>query len=99
MSPPDSSNRAPSWNRQPLTDGTSAFSLENYSDVTQVAKTLSEHGGAAVAFDLALDLFLNEVVEQARLATGATGAAVALMREGEMVCRATTGEHAPELGV
>ena len=51
------------------------------------------------SFDLALDLVLNEVVEQARLATGATGAAVALTRNGEMVCRATTGADAPDLGV
>lgn len=93
-----SSNRSPSWNRQPLTSGSSAFSLESYSDVTQIAKTLSAFGGGAVAQDLALDLVLNEVVEQARLATGADGAAVALLRDGEMVCRATSGDHAPELG-
>lgn len=99
MSPPDSSREPSSWNGQPLTDDSSAFSTDNYSDVAQLAKTLSELGGGAVALDLALDLVLNEVVEQARLATGATGAAVALVRDGEMVCRAMTGEHAPELGV
>jgi TonB family protein len=49
--------------------------------------------------DLALDLVLNEVVEQARAATGATGAAVALFRDGELTCRATAGENAPDLGV
>jgi len=42
---------------------------------------------------------LNDVVEQARDATGATGAAIALLRDGEMVCRATTGDSAPDLGV
>src|ERR1700722_20468470 len=72
---------------------------EHHSDVAELARTLAAHGGGAESFDLALDLVLNEVVEQARLATGATGAAVALARDGEMVCRATTGEHAPELGV
>ncbi len=41
---------------------------------------------------------LNEIVEQACLATGATGAAIALARDGEMVCRASTGGNAPELG-
>jgi TonB family protein len=60
---------------------------------------LAAYGGAAVAFDLALDLVLNEVVEQARIATGATGAAIALARDGEMECRATTGKDAPDLGV
>lgn len=90
-----------SWNRQPATDGSSAFSLDpdNYDDLAEVAKTLSAMGRGDVALDLALDLVLNEVVEQARLATGANGAAVALSRDGEMVCRATTGDSAPGLGV
>ena len=47
---------------------------------------------------LALDVVLNEIVEQACLATGATGAAIILERDGEMVCRATSGANAPELG-
>ena len=64
-----------------------------------VARTLAAYGGGTGSFDLALDLVLNEVVEQARLLTGATGAAIALMRDGEMVCRATSGKDAPELGV
>jgi TonB family protein len=72
---------------------------EHHSDVAELAKTLAAHGGGAESFDLALDLVLNEVVEQARLATGATGAAIALSRSGEMVCRATAGADAPDLGV
>ena len=72
---------------------------EHHSDVAELARTLAAHGGGAESFDLALDLVLNEVVEQARLATGATGAAIALARSGEMVCRATTGADAPDLGV
>jgi TonB family protein len=48
--------------------------------------------------DLALEIVLNEVVEQACLATGATGAAIVLQRGGEMVCRATSGSTAPDLG-
>ena len=62
-------------------------------------RTLAAHSGRTASFDLALDLVLNEVVRQAQLATGATGAAIALARAGEMVCRATTGTNAPELGV
>ncbi|MBV9573527.1 MAG: TonB family protein [Acidobacteriales bacterium] len=49
--------------------------------------------------DRALDLVLNEIVEQARLATTATGAAVALKDEHDMVCRATTGATAPDIAV
>jgi TonB family protein len=64
-----------------------------------VAQALAAHGGGAVSVGLALDLVLNEVVEQARNATGASGAAAALFRDGELTCRATAGENAPDLGV
>lgn len=60
---------------------------------------MSAHGGGALSADLALDLVLNEIVEHARLATGATAAAIALVRGDEIVCRATTGANAPDLGV
>jgi len=64
-----------------------------------LATALSAHGGGALSADLALDLVLNEIVEHARLATGATAAAIALARGDEIVCRATTGDNAPDLGV
>ena len=53
---------------------------------------------AEVSVELALEIVLNEIVEQACLATGATGAAIILERDGEMVCRASSGANAPELG-
>ena len=65
----------------------------------ELATALSAHGGGALSADLALDLVLNEIVEHARLATGATAAAIALARGEEIVCRATTGANAPDLGV
>ena len=50
--------------------------------------------------DLALDLVLQELVMRAVDATGANSAALALARGGaEMICRAATGLHAPDLGV
>lgn len=67
--------------------------------LTELATALSAHGGGALSADLALDLVLNEIVEHARLATGATAAAIALARGDEIVCRATTGANAPDLGV
>lgn len=73
--------------------------IQNQHELSRVAKTLAAYGGGAMAFDLALDLVLNEVVEQARSTTGATGAAIALDRGGEMECRATTGSSAPDLGI
>jgi len=73
------------------------LSLDPADEVTQVARTLADAGGGSVSLELALDLVLNELVEQARHETGATGAAIALQRDGEIICRATTG-NAPELG-
>ena len=65
------------------------------------ARFAAQSGGGLspeLSADLALEIVLNEVVEQACLATGATGAAIVLQRDGEMVCRACTGATAPELG-
>ena len=72
------------------------------SDLAQLAARFAAHGGgnlpAELSADLALEIVLNEIVEQACVATGATGAAVILRRAGEMVCRASGGANAPELG-
>src|SRR6201981_3896859 len=69
------------------------------AELRTLTDTLAASGGGSSSKDLALDLVLNQIVEQACLATGATGAAIALLRNGEMVCRATTGRNAPDLGV
>lgn len=74
-------------------------STQTFEDVTEIARELAAHGGGPASFDLALDLALHDAVGQARDVAGATGAAIALARDGEMVCRATTGENAPDLGV
>ena len=66
-------------------------------EISHVARTLSNAGGGDFSLDLALDLVLNETVELARKTTRGTGAAIALARNGEMICRATTG-NAPNLG-
>jgi TonB family protein len=44
------------------------------------------------------DALLTEIAQQALLTTRATGAAIALSQGSEIVCRATTGGHAPDLG-
>ncbi len=97
--PQPESYRTPSWDNESSGHVGDVVSSQNPRDVVEVAKTLAAHGGGEASFDLALDLVLNEVVERARSATGATGAAIALARGGEMVCRATTGADAPDLGV
>jgi TonB family protein len=73
--------------------------LPSDADIRGLTSALAASGGGSASEDLALDLVLNQIVEQACLATGATGAAIALTRGGEMVCRATTGRTAPDLGV
>jgi TonB family protein len=72
------------------------------TDFTHLAACFSAQSGGGLSpelsSDLALEIVLNEVVEQACLTTGATGAAIALERDGEMVCRASSGATAPALG-
>src|SRR5271163_500280 len=72
------------------------------SDLGELAALFAAHSGGnfspEVSAELALDIVLHEIVEQACLATGATGAAIILERDGDLVCRASSGANAPELG-
>ena len=74
----------------------------NEWDLGELAAKFAEHGGGRVSpeisAELALQIVLNEIVEQACMATGASGAAIVLERSGEWVCRASTGRSAPQLG-
>jgi len=67
--------------------------------LAHLVRTLAAHGGGVHSADLALDLILNEIVEQARLASTATAAAIGLLTGDDLICRATTGANAPGLGV
>ena len=69
-----------------------------HATLSSLASTLALSGGGSSSIDLALDLVLNEIVQEARSATKASGAAIALVRDGAMVCRATTGTGGPNLG-
>jgi TonB family protein len=85
-------------------NGTSSQTAENIggSEVAELAAKFAAHAGGRMSPELstglALDVVLNEIVEQACAATSATGAAIILERDGEMVCRASSGVNAPELG-
>jgi TonB family protein len=72
------------------------------SDLAELAAKLTTRGGgglsAAHSTDLALEVVLNEIVEQACLAIGASGAAIVLERGGEWICRASAGSNAPQPG-
>lgn len=64
-----------------------------------LALALEQQIDAGFPPGLALDLVLNELVVRAATATRARAAALALRRGEDMVCRAATGEHAPDLGI
>jgi periplasmic protein TonB len=49
-----------------------------------------------VAAEVALDWVLQEIVQQSRLATTATGAFIGLLRARKIVCQATSGSNAGE---
>jgi TonB family protein len=72
------------------------------TDFAQLAACFAAQSGGGLSpelsTDLALEIVLNEIVVQACLTTGATGAAIALKRNGEMICRGSSGATAPELG-
>jgi TonB family protein len=82
---------------------TKADSSSFDTDFAVLVARFGAHGGGSLApelcAELALEIVLNDIVEQACLTTGATGAAIVLPRDGEMVCRARSGDMAPELGV
>jgi GAF domain-containing protein len=63
------------------------------------------HGAASVphalinAGEIDLEPGISIIAEKAQTLTGATGAAIALRRGNEIVCRARTGRTAPDIGV
>jgi GAF domain-containing protein len=63
------------------------------------------HGTAPVPYplinpgDVDLEPGISIIAEKAQALTGATGAAIALRRGNEIVCRARTGRTAPDIGV
>jgi TonB family protein len=84
-----------SWS-EPQEKKPSPFAGSPHSDL---ALALRQHILEGLSPELALDLALHEVVLRAADATAASAAALALTRDGEMVCRASTGQHAPDLGI
>ena len=100
----DPAKRASFAGERPVENGavSAAGEIAGGSDLAELAAKLAAHGGGRVSpelsSDLALEIVLNEIVEQACLATRASGAALVLERDGEWVCRASAGSSAPQLG-
>lgn len=84
------------WAADPGRQATGADSI------CEVTKSIETRSAALptenVPNETAEDTHLGMVVEEAWLSTGATGAAIALIRGAEMVCCAATGPNAPDLG-
>jgi TonB family protein len=72
---------------------------ETRRHMSELTGKLAAHTHGTPPGELALDLVLHEIVEQAQLATTSTGAAIAVVRDDELICRATSGSSAPDLGV
>src|SRR5580692_1397517 len=86
--------------------------LDNYSIIDEAASSKEEgasassvrfpgdDGGKSLAEMAERDLesTLQLLVERAQYITGASGAAIALLDDTEMICQASAGRSAPELG-
>jgi periplasmic protein TonB len=79
--------------RDPLLETSSNRSPD--PDKATILASLKE---IVAARDQRLDSILGAIAEAARRWTGASGAAIAMWKDGAMVCRARSGETAPPLG-
>jgi protein TonB len=97
-----SSEKAPSGDAPLPGRQESSGEREPESDLAHLAGMFAAHGGglfsAQFSANLDLEMTLNEVVEQICLTTGASGAAIDLMSEGDLVCRARRGTVAAAVG-
>src|SRR5580698_1071498 len=95
---PDSSEANELRRLSAVADPVSWSETELGTLMTEWRNTFSAQGAGALSADLALDLVLNKIVGLARESTHATAAAIALTRDGEIICRAASGDSAPDLG-
>ena len=72
---------------------------EEDSSFFRSLNALSALTDVSLAAEIALDVALYELLQQACTATLATSGAIGFCDCGEIVCRARTGESAPDLGV
>jgi GAF domain-containing protein len=86
-------------------DGESRFELPATSFSSGHRMRPRHHGPLSVphtlinAGEIDLEPGISIIAEKAQALTGATGAAIALRRGNEIVCRARTGRTAPDIGV
>src|ERR1700682_2949957 len=71
----------------------------HYHDGPVSAPQALGHTNEINAGEIDLELGISIIAEKAQTLTGATGAAIALRRGNEIICRARTGRTAPDIGV
>jgi hypothetical protein len=91
-----------STNRSPQKISTALAAAQAQSAASAGVRFPGEDGGRSLV-EMAqrdLDAALQLLADRAQYITGASGAAIALRRDGrnDMLCRASTGTNAPELG-
>jgi len=84
----------------PASSGTGVFSLRASPSepVSQDVALLGVLREAAIAGPLSTDAMLNALADASRVLSGADGTAIASRKEGIIVCRARSGDMAPDLG-
>ena len=83
----------------PETSPTTSAGSSGISENLDESTALSSLKKLIAAGDHRLDPILETIADAARRLTGASGAALAMWKDGAMVCRARSGKTAPALGV
>ncbi len=84
---------------EPLPQDAPQAKQRNTLPLDRVTTVLAGNVSDSSSPDFAAHLPLQQIAEQACLATRATAAAIALRQGDEIVCRATVGPNAPDLGM
>jgi len=75
-----------------------AFTIQEFNNRKSEGTVMVPGAKPAELFDCVPNPLLQELVQQALQATHATGAAIGLKQQGELICRATAGDFASEIG-
>jgi L-methionine (R)-S-oxide reductase len=75
-----------------------AFTIQEFNDRKFEGTVTVPAAKAAELFNSVPSPLLRELIQQALQATHANGAAIALKQQGELICRATAGDFASEIG-
>jgi L-methionine (R)-S-oxide reductase len=75
-----------------------AFTIQEYNSQKLGDTAMAPTAQPAELLDCVPNHLLREIVQQALQSTHATGAAIALKQQGELICRAAAGDFASEIG-